>query len=117
MAELHRRLLAKRSRPGRRDGFVNADPAAFRNGRVLAETLKLVQAGEREVHGLDFSTLDVASMTDEELQAVVDGKSQTRLRRASLVGATHRSSGQSGKPVPFASPVPLPFPARGGNPA
>jgi hypothetical protein len=56
------------------DAVRGGDPAAFRNGRVLAETLKLLQAGEREVHWLDYATLDFASMTDEELQAIVAGK-------------------------------------------
>ncbi len=67
-----RRLLDEAVRGG--------DPAAFRNGRVLAETLKLVQAGEREVHWLDYSTLDYASMSEEELQAVVHGKWPRRPR-------------------------------------
>ena len=61
-----RRLLDEAVRGG--------DPAAFRNGRVLAETLKLLQAGEREVHWLDYATLDFASMTDEELQTIIAGK-------------------------------------------
>jgi hypothetical protein len=61
-----RRLLDEAVRGG--------DPAAFRNGRVLAETLKLVQAGEREVHCFDYAALDFASMSEEELQAVVAGK-------------------------------------------
>ncbi len=57
------------------DGAVRGgDHGAFRNAKALAETLKLVQAGEREVHGLDAALLDFGSMSDAELQQMIDGK-------------------------------------------
>ncbi len=53
---------------------------AIRNGRVLVETLRLVHAGEREVHGLDLAMVDVESMSDEELRDLCSGKWPRKLR-------------------------------------
>ena len=51
---------------------------AFRSIRVLAETLRILQAGERQVHGLDAAMLDLDAMTDEQLEAVSKGRMPRR---------------------------------------
>ncbi len=56
------------------DALRGGDHGAFRNGRVLVETLRIVQAGEREVHGLDLAAVDLEALSDDELRDVCDGK-------------------------------------------
>ncbi len=51
---------------------------AFRTIRVLAETLRILQAGERQVHGLDAAMLDLDALTDEQLEAVSKGRMPRR---------------------------------------
>lgn len=59
----------------------NLDTAMFKMklAKVAAETTAIQQAGERKAWGLDI-LVDVGSlkdMTDEQLQAIIDGKSAT----------------------------------------
>ncbi|MDP9370404.1 MAG: hypothetical protein M3Q03_19400 [Chloroflexota bacterium] len=41
---------------------------------MLAETLKILQAGEREAFGLDAAQLDLDAMSVEQLNAIAAGK-------------------------------------------
>jgi hypothetical protein len=56
------------------DAVRGGDHGAFRSIRVLAETLKIFQAGERQGHGLDAAMLDLDAMSLEQLEAVAAGR-------------------------------------------
>jgi hypothetical protein len=55
------------------DAVRTLDPTAARVAKIAAETMRLVQEGERRAWGLDVAPLDLEAMSDQELERLAKG--------------------------------------------